>query len=235
MTAAAQADYRGHRQRLRARFARAGAAGLHDYELVELLLTFAIPRRDVKPLAKALLARFGSLRGVADAQRHELLAVPGLGPGAATLLCLLKELTAAYLNEQMCARPVVAGGGAVAAFARARLGGLGHEAIMAIYLNAVAEVLDCRMLQEGTIDQAVIHPRRLVEQALACKAASLVLVHNHPSGRVQPSAGDLKLTHQVAQIAAPLDLVLQDHLIVSAQDYYSFAEHGLLPRPRTTG
>ena len=219
--------YIGHRERLRERFRRAGAEGLHDYELLELLLTYAIPRKDVKPLAKELIKKFGGLSGVLDAKQEELEEVPGLGPRSATLIRLVKELHGAYLAEQMEHRDLLSSPQTVVDFARVKLAGLPHEALMVIYLNIKNEVIDHEVLHEGTVDRVVIYPRRIVEAALAHHAAGLILIHNHPSGHPEPSEEDRRLTQAVAAAARTVDIRLLDHIIVGRDGYYSFREEGL--------
>lgn len=221
--------YLEHRKRLRERFQRAGTEGLHDYELLELLLTYAIPRKDVKPIAKDLIKRFGSLSGVLNASQKELEAVPGLGPISATLIKLVKELCGAYLAEKMKHKDVLSSPQAVVDFARVKLAGLPHEAFMVIYLNTKNEVIEHEVIHEGTIDHAVVYPRRIIEAALAHHAASLILIHNHPSGYPEPSEEDKRLTRAIAEAARPIDVRVVDHIIVGKDSYFSFREDNLLP------
>jgi DNA repair protein RadC len=220
--------YTAHRRRLRERFARGGSAALQDYELLELLLSYAIPRRDVKPLAKQLLATFGSLPRVFAATPTELAACEGLGEYSATLLRLVRELGAACLGEQLRQGPALSSALEVVDFARLKLAGRPHEACLIIFLDVRNRVLDSEVLAEGTVDQVVVHPRRVVEGALARRAAGLIVVHNHPSGECMPSAADDQLTQALRQATAPLDIVLLDHLIVGPGSYYSFAAAGRL-------
>jgi len=218
----------GHRRRLRDRFAKTGADGFHDYELLELLLTYAIPRRDVKPLAKALRRRFGSLSGVLDARTGDLRAVRGVGPAAATLVRLTRELMTSYLAQGLESRGALSSPTDAAAFVRAKIAGLPHEAFLLIFLNAKNEVTGHEVLQEGTVDRVAVYPRRVMEAALARGAAALILAHNHPSGHPEPSEEDRRLTRALAQAAKTLDLRLLDHLIVAGDKHHSFAQAGLL-------
>ncbi len=216
--------YIGHRERLREKLQKAGAEGLHDYELLELLLTYAIARKDVKPLAKELIERFGSLSGVLDAGQKELEDVPGLGPRSAMLIRLVKELGGAYLGERMGGKDLLSSPQAVVDFARVKLSGLPHEALMVIYLTTKNEVIDHQTLHEGTVDRLTVYPRRIIEEALSHHAAGLILVHNHPSGYPEPSGEDERLTQAVAAAARPMDLQILDHVIVGRDGYFSFAE-----------
>jgi len=220
--------YIEHRKRLRERFQKAGAEGLQDYELLELLLTYAVPRRDVKPIAKSLINRFGGLSGVLDANQKELEEVAGLGSVSATLLRLVKELCIAYLAERMKQRDVLSSPRLVVDFARLKLSGLPHEAFMAVYLNVRNEVIDYEILIEGTVDSVVIYPRRIIESALSNHATALILVHNHPSGHPEPSEEDKHITRAISQAARTLDIRVLDHIIVGKDGYFSFMEGGLL-------
>jgi len=223
--------YFGHRERLRERFRKSGSEGFHDYELLELLLTYGISRRDVKPLAKELINHFGSLSGVLDASHKELEEVSGIGPISATLLCLVKELCSVYLGERMKSRDLLSSPEAVVDFARLKLSGLPYEVFMVIYLNTKNEVIKYEVVQEGTVDRAVVFPRRIIEGAIANHASSLILVHNHPSGHYQPSSEDEMLTKNIIGAASPLDLRILDHIVVGKDGHFSFAENQLLNYP----
>ena len=218
----------GHRERLRERFQRAGAQGLQDYELLELLLTYSIPRKDVKPAAKELIKRFGSFSGVFDADPKELEYVPGVGSASATLVKLVKETFCKYLAEGMKKKNLLSSPRAVVDFARVKLAGLSHEAFMVIYLNIKNEVIDYEMIHEGTVDRAVIYPRRLIEAALTHHAAGLLLAHNHPSGHPEASGDDQRITRAIIKAAATVDIKVIDHIIVGKNGYFSFLEEHLL-------
>ena len=220
--------YIGHRKRLRERFRKAGARGMHDYELLELLLTYAIPRRDVKPIAKDLIERFKGITGVMNASQEELESVEGMGPISATLIRLVKELFGLYMAERMEGRDLLASPQAVVDFARVKLAGLSHEAFMVIYLNTKNEVIEYEVVHEGTVDRAIIYPRRIIESALSHHASGLILVHNHPSGYPEPSEDDRRLTRSIYEVAHTIDIRVVDHIIVGRNGYFSFREGGLL-------
>jgi DNA repair protein RadC len=221
-------DHHEHRKRLRERFQRGGAAGLHNYELLELLLTYAVPRVDVKPPAKALLKRFRTLSGVLDASQTELESVRGLGGTSAVLIRLVKQLLSGYLEEQIQRRDVLSSPEAVRDFARVKLAGLPHEAFMVIFLDVKNHVIHHEVLHEGTVDRAVVYPRRIIESALAHHAAGLILSHNHPSGDPEPSQEDKRLTRSVVDAARTVEIRVLDHLIVGKAGYFSFHENQLL-------
>lgn len=221
-------EHHEHRKRLRERFQRANAEGFHDYELLELLLTYAIPRVDVKPPAKALLKRFKTLGGVLDASQAELESVRGLGASSAVMIRLVKRLMSAYLDEQIHHRDILSSPEAVRDFARIKLAGLAHEAFMVIFLDVKNHVIDHEVLHEGTVDRAVVYPRRIIEAALAHHAAGLILSHNHPSGDPAPSQEDKRLTRSVVEAARTVEIRVLDHLIVGRAGYFSFHENQLL-------
>ncbi|MEK7314512.1 MAG: DNA repair protein RadC, partial [Deltaproteobacteria bacterium] len=183
----------GHRKRLKDRFLKSGLEGFHDYEIVELLLTYAIPRRDVKPLAKKLITRFGGLKGIFDAASTELAVIEGVGDNAAILVNLIKAVSAEYLKERALKKDVVRSSKDVLDYLKVTLSGEKLEKFLAIYLNAKNEILSVETLQEGTIDQTAVYPRKAMERALRHNAKSVIFVHNHPSGDATPSKSDREL------------------------------------------
>lgn len=221
--------YVNHRERLRERFQRAGVDGMQDYELLELLLTYAVPRKDVKPIAKDLIKRFGGLSGVLDAGQKELEELTGLGSISATLIRLVKELCSTYLAERMKQKEVISSPKVVVDFARSKLSGLPREVFMVVYLNVKNEVIDFEVLIEGTVDSVAIYPRRIIEAALSHHATGLILVHNHPSGHPEPSEEDKQITRAITEAARTLDIKILDHIVVGKDGYFSFLENNLLP------
>lgn len=218
----------GHRHRLRERFEKAYADGMHEYEVLELLLTYAIPRRDVKPIAKNLIQRFGNLNGVLDASLAELREVDSMGAQSSLLIKLIKEMNALYLSGRMANQDVMASPQRVVDFSRTRLAGLPHEAFMAIFLSTQNQVMGHEIINEGTVDQVAVYPRRIIEKAIQRHAAALIIVHNHPSGFTDPSEEDKNLTRTLRNAAAVLDIRVLDHLIVGKGGHFSFLERGLL-------
>jgi len=218
----------GHRQRLKERFSKAGSEGFHDYELLELLLTYAIPRRDVKPLAKELIKHFGSLSKVLDASIDELTGIKGISHHSGALIKLAKVLTEHYMSERMKAGDVLSSPEAVINFARAKLSGSPNEAFLCIYLNTKNEIIKHNITNQGTVDRAAVYPRRIIKEALDCHAAGLILVHNHPSGHCQPSPEDRALTDSIIAVAKTMDLRVLDHIIVGRLGHYSFTENNLI-------
>jgi DNA repair protein RadC len=222
--------YFGHRQRLRDRFLKAGFDGLADYEVVELLLTLAIPRSDVKQPAKALIQQFGNLRGILDARLDELRAVKGIGSVAPAALQIIKAAATLYLRQSAEERDSLADSEHLMAFWRMRIGALRDEVFEVAYLESSHRLLrdGVERLEEGTIDRATVYPRRVIESALRRGAAALVLAHNHPSGDVRPSEQDKVLTRAVVLAAETVNLRILDHVIVSVDATFSFRKAGLM-------
>lgn len=221
--------YLAHRQRLRDRFSRTNGKGLSGYELLELLLTYAIPRRDVKPLAKKLIKKYGSVSGVLDADLKELESFQGLGEVSATLIRLVKEMFVSYAKEEMMRGDALTSPQLVVDFAKTLLAGLPNEVFMVLYLNAKNEVLSFEEISEGTVNKVAVYPRRIVESALKNKSLGIILVHNHPSGYTRPSEEDLALTKAILSAVETVDIKVLDHIVVGKSNYFSFMEMGLLP------
>ncbi len=228
LSATKQPHYFGHRERLRERLRRAGPGALQDHELLELVLTYAIARRDTKPLAKALIQKFGGLAGVLDAAPAQLQAVRGIGARSVGLLALFKPVCGAYLNRRLRGLNVLEHPRQVADYCRLALAGKSHEVVYALFADVKNRIIAERVLSEGTIDESPLYPRRLVEEALACHASGFILVHNHPSGAIEPSPADKALTKRVLDTAKAVDLRFLDHLIVGHEGYCSFRQEGLL-------
>ncbi len=218
----------GHRGRLRARFRAVGEAGLAEHELLELLLTYAIPRHDTKGLAKALLARFGSLAGVLEADPTSLEQEDGIGPTAATLVALVRPLAGHLLSGAKPARLVLKSAESASSFFQAPLKGLKDEEIHAAFVDSKNRVIARECLQKGTVDQSTIPVRRIIERALAHKASGFILAHNHPSGDPTPSNDDRALTQSVQAAAAAVGIRFLDHLIIGDERPFSFKSQGMM-------
>jgi len=219
----------GHRERLRAKFLASGFAALHDYEQIELLLTFVITRKDVKPIAKELLSEFKSIHGILDAPFDYLKQVQGLGEHSATLLKVVKDTCSEYLSSNIQGEVIaLTTPESVKDFARMKLGGDQNESFLVIFMNNQNSVIDSEVLFSGTVNKTIIYPRNVIQKALLKNATGLILVHNHPSGSLKPSKHDLELTASMKSAAETLSIRLVDHLIVTQNDTLSFVEKGLL-------
>ncbi len=222
--------YLGHRKRLRDRFLRVGFAGMAEHEVVELILTLAIPRKDVKEPAKELLKQFGSLKGIFEATPEALQTVREIGTVAPVALRIIREAANLYLQQKSESETVLASPENLNRFWRARLGGLRDEVFEVAYLDSGYKLLrdGIGRLEEGTVDRASVYPRKVMEAALNKGAAILVLAHNHPNENVTPSEQDKTLTRALVLSAATLQIKIHDHLIVSKDAVFSFRKEGLL-------
>ncbi len=218
----------GHRQRLRERFHKTGMQGFSDHEKVELLLTFAIPRKDCKPHAKRLLIRFETFSGVLDAPHAELITVEGIGRMAATMIKCVKALAEAYLQDGVQVKRRIMGPEDVVDYLRMALGGAREEAVYLLLLDTQNQLISIENVGQGTIDEAPIYIRNIVSLVLHKHAKHVILVHNHPSGDVRPSPSDKHVTRKLKEALALFDMALHDHIIVGAKSFYSFSAHHLL-------
>ena len=221
-------EHAGHRERMRERFARAGLAGFAPHEALELLLTFAIPRRDVNPLAHQLLSHFGSLHRVLEASVEDLQLVPGMGRSAATLVALLLPLFRLYREELAAERGKGGAGDNLPALCQALLMGETVERFYVLALDRQGKLLGHSRISSGDDGETAVYPRLIVQALLRFGASACVLAHNHPSGALAPSGADLSLTRALAEMMRPLGITLRDHVIVGGDGVYSFAGAGLL-------
>jgi DNA repair protein RadC len=223
-------DYnRGHRRRLKEKFLTAGMNAFLDHEVLELILTYAIPRQDVKPLAKDLLRTFGSLKGVVDAELDDLKKVKGIGVHTAVLFKLIKEIAALYLIQKAKEKKQVTCTTELLDFCKTVMGGKKDEEFCVIYLDTQNQIIEFETVQKGVVNQAVVYPRQVLENALKKKASAIILAHNHPSGHVRPSDADIRLTKTIQETAKVLDILVHDHIIIGENRFFSFREEGLMP------
>lgn len=228
MDEAAKPHFHGHRDRLRARFAEAGGPALADYELLELFLFRSIPRRDVKPLAKALIARFSDLGRVVAADPAQLQEIDGISEKIALDLKLLHAGAIRIAREQVTGRPVISSWSALLDYCRAALQHASTEEFRVLFLDKKNRLIADEFQARGTVDHAPVYPREIVKRALALDASALILVHNHPSGDPTPSSADIEMTKRLKEAARPFDIVIHDHLVVGRDKTASFKGLGLL-------
>ena len=217
----------GHRERLRNRFLTDGLDHFNEIQALELLLFYAIPRRDTNEIAHALLDRFKTLAQVLDAPVEELKKVPGVGENAATFLSLVSAAGRYYLVSQSRQIEILDSVAQCGAYLMPRFRGKRNETVMMVCLDAKCKVLCCREIGEGSVNSAAVPIRKLVECALAANATSVILAHNHPSGVACPSDEDRFTTMRVAEALDMVDVILVDHLVVSDEDFVSLRESGL--------
>ncbi|MBI4668489.1 MAG: DNA repair protein RadC [Elusimicrobia bacterium] len=219
-------SFHDHRKRLRKRFAESGPESFLDHELLEMILACVIARKDTKDMAWDLLRKFKNLAGVFEASSEELLAVCGIGPKSAQLLTLFRPACAAYLKSRLVRRSLLNSPQLTADYCRLRLAGKSHELAYVLYVNDRNRLLAEKTVSLGSVNESPVYPRRVVEEALACRASGFILVHNHPSGEVTPSPEDRTLTERILQTARSVDLRFLDHIIVGQNGHYSFRETG---------
>lgn len=222
--------YVGHRERLRKRFLLGGGKDMPDYELLELLLTIAIPRRDVKPLAKDLIKHFGSFAEVINAPVEDLIAVSGLKENSAVVLKIVKEcsIRTSWQSLKNIDAPVISSYDSMIDYCRSAMAYQTVEEFRIIFLNSKLMVIGEEIQQRGTVDHVSIHPREVIKSAIDKGAAAMILIHNHPSGIVTPSKADIEITKRIKEAADIVSIKLFDHLIISKSDVYSFRDKGFI-------
>ncbi|TCS65085.1 RadC family protein [Varunaivibrio sulfuroxidans] len=220
--------HNGHRQRLRARFLKGGSGALADYEMLELVLFMALPRQDVKPLAKALIKRFGSYAGAISADRAELMALDGVGDSVVTTLKVVRESALLLGRESLLGRPVLANWQSLIDYCRAAMGFEKTEQFRILFLNRKNALIADEMQQTGTVDHTPVYPREVIKRALELGASAIIMVHNHPSDEARPSKDDIAMTKNVRDAGEKLGIVLHDHIIVTKAAHSSFKAMGLL-------
>ena len=225
-----QPDYLGHRQRLRTRFLLTDGKDMPDYEFLEFLLTMSIPRRDVKPLAKQLIKKFGSFSGVVNAPDNELLAISGIKETSLALLKAIKEgaIRMQWQNLNASDTPLINNWDLMVDYCRMKMSHKQVEEFMIIYLNSKLYLIGEEIQQRGTLNQVAVHPREVIKSAMDKGAAAIILVHNHPSGIVKPSHADIEITKNIVQAGSVVDVNVLDHLIISKDNVYSFVQNGII-------
>jgi len=218
----------GHRKRLRERFLKSGLAGFQDYEVVELLLTMGTPRRDCKQQAKEAIKRFKTLGGVLEASPEELWQIKGIGPHNTAYLKLVHEVARRFLKEKIIEKPVYKSAQEIFDYLYHSLRDLKKEVFKVIYLNSQNQIIETVDLFKGTVSSSAIPCREVIESALKYGAASLIFVHNHPSGNPQPSPNDKELTRDLVYAGCVTQIKVLDHVIIGNNCYYSFASEGLI-------
>jgi DNA repair protein RadC len=214
--------YLGHRERLRERFLEAGPEAVTEYELLELVLFRAIPRRDVKPLAKALIAKFGSFGEVVSAPRQRLREIDGLGEAAIAEIKIVQAAAGRLARGQAKKRTVLSSWSAVLDYCRTTMAFGDKEQFRIIFLDKRNQIIADEVQQKGTVDHTPVYPREVVKRALELSATAIILVHNHPSGDPTPSRADIQMTQQIVEIAKPLGISVHDHIIVGKEGHASF-------------
>ncbi len=220
--------FHGHRDRLRARFREGGAAALADYELLELALFRALPRRDTKPIAKALLTRFGTLSEVLGAAPARLKEVEGIGDSVVSELKLIKAFAERAAGEAVRKRPVLTSWLALLEYCRAAMAFEEREQFRVLFLDKKNALIADEVQGTGTVDHTPVYPREVIRRALELSATAIILVHNHPSGDPTPSRADIQMTSTIVDIGKPLGILVHDHLVIGREGHASFRSLGLI-------
>jgi DNA repair protein RadC len=219
--------YHGHRERLRQRILKGDGSALADYELLELLLCAFIPRVDVKPLAKQLIAKFGSVSGALAAQPERLMEVKGVGENAAAYIRATHLLLQQAAADEVKDRPVISNWAALLNYVKLALRHEKSEQARVLYLDRKNKLIADEIAGRGTVDHAPVYPREIARRTLELGASAIILVHNHPSGDPTPSRADIDLTREIAAALQPLGVKLHDHLVVGASQTVSMKAKGL--------
>lgn len=220
----------GHRSRLRDRFLQSGLDGFQDYEVVELLLTLATPRKDCKESAKFLMRRFKTLNGVLDASPADLCQMPGVGPTNLFGLKLVPAVSRRYLKQRLEGKQTLTHSRALFDYLNSTIRDKKRECFIAIYLDAKNRVIADETLFTGTVTASAVYPREVVKAALAHTAAAIIFAHNHPSGDPAPSPDDMAITRKLIQALTLVGVTVHEHLIIGAEGYFSFADQGHIAR-----
>jgi DNA repair protein RadC len=218
----------GHRERLRRRLATGGGDALLDHELIEYLLALAIPRRDTKPLAKALLREFGGIGGVLTAEGDQLARVSGMGETSVAAIKIAQAAAVRLLAAPVADRPVLANWQSLLDYLRGRMAHETVEHVRVLHLNTKNMLIRDEQMSKGSIDQAAVHIREVIRRAIDLGSAAIILIHNHPSGDPSPSRADIDLTRAIAAAGKPLNIAVHDHLIIGANGHVSLRAQGLL-------
>ena len=221
--------YEGHRERLRQRFEKSGLQGFHDYEVLELLLTFVIPRQDTKPIAKELINKFKNFPAVLNADINDLQNIKGIKDRSAQFIKILKEIIS-YLFEERAKNEEIQFTKLVdlVDYLKATIGGNKNEVLRILYLNSQNKLIHSENLSEGTVTETGAFPRRVVEGALKNNATSVIIAHNHPGGIPEPSENDNSITEQIKNALKTVNISLQEHVIIADSGFYSYRQNGFL-------
>ena len=221
---------KGHRERLRKKFLASGLSGFHDYEVIELLLTLATPRKDCKDAAKASLKRFKTLQGVLEASPAALCEVPGIGPKNLLGIKLIKAIADRYLEKRLIHKDPLNNSGELFDYLYHGIREKSRECFTVLFLDAKNRVLATEILFEGTLTASSVYPREVILAALNHHAAALIFAHNHPSGDPDPSPEDISITRQLIFACRAIGITVHEHLIIGDNRYFSFADQGYIAR-----
>lgn len=220
----------GHRERLRKRYINSGLSGFNNYEIVELLLTYSIARKDVKPIAKELINKFGTIEEIVKTDIDSLLKIDGIGENSAIFLKLIGEVALDLYHEKINNKEIlnIKNKNDLLAYLRGSIGYSNREEFKILFLDSSNNLISTETLFYGTIDKSAIYPREIVERVIKNKAKSIIFIHNHPSGNASPSKKDIELTKYMYNSLNLLEIRLLDHIIITKNSHFSFLEEGLI-------
>jgi DNA repair protein RadC len=219
--------YIGHRKRLKERFLKAPNS-LQKYELLEMMLFWSAPRRDVKDLAKSILAEFGCFNNLLNVSKERLDEIPGLGDAFYSNLQLIKVILSTVLSEEIEDKPLLGSWNALINYLQFTQGSLATEQLRILFLNSKNILIADELQETGTVDQTPVYPREVIKRCLLHEASAIIIVHNHPSGVTTPSRMDIELTKRIIEACKAVNVSVHDHIIVSKSDFYSFKNHMLI-------
>ena len=213
--------YLGHRERLRQRFIAGGSSALPDYELLEMILFRAVKRGDTKPIAKALLARFGSFAEVISAAPERLQEVKGVGPAVVTELKLIQAAALRLTRDGVINRPLLASWNAILDYCRAAMAYDESESFRLLFIDKKNQLIKDEVQQRGTVDHTPVYAREVIKRALELSASAIIMVHNHPSGDPTPSLADIEMTKKIISAGNPMGILVHDHIIIARKGHVS--------------
>jgi DNA repair protein RadC len=218
----------GHRARLRERILNSKMGTTADYELLEMLLCLALPRKDTKSLAKHLIEKYGSFAKVISAERESLLSINGVGNSVISCFQLIMEGSARLIKDDLLNKPVISSWQSLLNYCRSIMGHLEKEVFLVLYLNSQNELIEEDLNDYGTVNQVSVYPREIAKRALFLNASAVILAHNHPGGSTKASKADIEVTKQIHAALLPFEIRIHDHVIISNKSFFSFKSEGLL-------
>jgi len=218
----------GHREKLKQRFIEEGLGAFEDHQILEMLLFYTIPRRDTNEIAHRLINKFGTLEAIFDSSPEQLMEIGKVTKSTAVLLTMIPELSRKYMLMKQGKKPELGSSNKAGKYVTKLFIGRNYEAFYMCCLNSQNQLNYAALVHEGTINEAPVYPRIIVETALRYQANSVILAHNHPGGSLSPSSADIEVTRKISEALKTISVKVVDHIIVSGNDYYSFAENGLL-------
>lgn len=218
----------GYPKELKKKYYKFGIEYLMDHEILELLLLYARPLRDIRNLADNLISQCGDFQQLLDEPLSNLIAFPGMDTDTAILLKLIKDCSSQYFKKKACKKNLIHGGMDLIKHCQISMAGLANEQFRVVFLNIQNEIIEIETLQEGTLNEAAVYPRKVIERAFYHRASALIFIHNHTSGNIKPSGADRTITEMLIKAASAVDIEVYDHLIIGQRSYFSFRDSGLM-------